>query len=64
MSEVADGARGAEIGGALLPFGVGELRFAGVGAAEGGGCVLEGAEADCFVGRGQRWSDLVENDHG
>jgi hypothetical protein len=38
--EIADGAWRAEIGGALLSVGVGELRFSGIGAAEGAGCVL------------------------
>lgn len=64
VGEVADGARGAEIGGALQPVGVGELGFAGIGAAEGAWSVAEGAEADLFVDRGQSWGDLVESCHG
>ncbi len=64
VCEVADGAWGVEIGGALLPVGVGELRLAGVGAAEGAGCVQQSAETDCLVIGGQRRSDLVERDHG
>jgi len=51
------------IGGALLPVSFGELGFASVGAAEGGGCVGERAEAHCFIAGGQRLSDRVEGDH-
>jgi hypothetical protein len=63
VCEVADRAWRAEIGGALQPVGVGELQFAGVGAAEGGGGVLESTKADCFVTEGQGWGDLVKSDH-
>jgi hypothetical protein len=63
VCEVADGAGSTEIGGALLPVGFGELRFPGVGAAEGRGRVVEGAEADCFVLERQSGSDWAERGH-